>query len=583
MFFFSSKCEEVSLATSIPDEPRLLQGNEQCITNTGKKEKKVINEIFTTEKSYQQHVQTLINVFLEELRKAHIIPTIAINTIFSNIEGIQAINRELLSHMETLGVGDAFLAMAPFIKLYSTYANNFEQASNTLQEWEKKSPEFAEFITRQEALGDCKGLTLRSLLITPVQRVPRYKLLLESLLNKTPRDYPDFSKLEEATEEIAKVAEHINDNIRQHENFQKMLSIQKSFTGEGAPKLLAPGRHFIKEGSLLKACRRGSQERMFFLFSDILIYAKKNGMSDRDQSTYSSQRVFSLNECELEQMFGSSLDSDGAADAGSMFKITCRDKSLFLYSKSKLEAASWFNAIKEAMGTLKTCRASLKKRVSRGESGIEKRKTPLHRSAVLKSKILRTPKGIDKKTLDFSCMSPASYIRDSLYPLRKELKKKKNSKESPAAVFETHHEDPCIDHDAMLSSSDEETDHSDVSQSENASYETTESHRDDADCDDADYIEDNEPQTPSGLIDSESNAMIDRQDTPSGSEYTTDSESEHVEQGVATRVKKRRITIDEKENQIHNFLSPLPSKRMCFLPKLLCGGVNRTPLSSSRK
>lgn len=45
----------------------------------------------------------------------------------------------------------------------------------------------------------------------------------------------------EATEEIAKVAAHINDNIRQHENFQKMLQIQKSFTGEGAPKILAPG------------------------------------------------------------------------------------------------------------------------------------------------------------------------------------------------------------------------------------------------------------------------------------------------------------------------------------------------------
>ena len=47
----------------------------------------------------------------------------------------------------------------------------------------------------------------------------------------------------EATEEIAKVAEHINENIRQHENFQKMLSIQKSFTGEGAPKILAPGKN----------------------------------------------------------------------------------------------------------------------------------------------------------------------------------------------------------------------------------------------------------------------------------------------------------------------------------------------------
>lgn len=45
----------------------------------------------------------------------------------------------------------------------------------------------------------------------------------------------------EATVEINKVAHHINENIRQRENFQKMLSIQNSLTGEGAPKILAPG------------------------------------------------------------------------------------------------------------------------------------------------------------------------------------------------------------------------------------------------------------------------------------------------------------------------------------------------------
>ncbi|EDO32496.1 predicted protein, partial [Nematostella vectensis] len=112
--------------------------------------------------------------FVNPLRQACIVPLNVLNTIFSNIEGIEAINKELLSHMETLGVGDAFLAMAPFIKLYSTYANNFEAASRLLQEWEKKSPEFSAFITRQEALEECQGLNIRALLITPVQRVPRY-------------------------------------------------------------------------------------------------------------------------------------------------------------------------------------------------------------------------------------------------------------------------------------------------------------------------------------------------------------------------------------------------------------------------
>ena len=50
----------------------------------------------------------------------------------------------------------------------------------------------------------------------------------------------DLSNLTtEATVEINKVAHHINENIRQRENFQKMLSIQNALTGEGAPKILA--------------------------------------------------------------------------------------------------------------------------------------------------------------------------------------------------------------------------------------------------------------------------------------------------------------------------------------------------------
>ena len=72
-------------------------------------------------------------LFLAPLQVACILPQNTINTIFSNVEAIQAVNRELLSHMETKGLGDAFLALAPFIKLYSTYANNFAKAQSELQ------------------------------------------------------------------------------------------------------------------------------------------------------------------------------------------------------------------------------------------------------------------------------------------------------------------------------------------------------------------------------------------------------------------------------------------------------------------
>jgi len=45
-------------------------------------------------------------------------------------------------------------------------------------------------------------MTLSSFLIMPIQRVPRYKLLLEELLRKTERTHADFGALNEALEKV---------------------------------------------------------------------------------------------------------------------------------------------------------------------------------------------------------------------------------------------------------------------------------------------------------------------------------------------------------------------------------------------
>lgn len=150
------------------------------------------------------------------------------------------------------------------------------------------------------------------------------------------------------------------------------------------------------------------------------------------------------------------------------------------------------------------------------------------------------------QTFDFDCLSPAAYIKDSLYPLRRELKKKKQLN----SLAQTPEQQPCIQHDADTSSS---ADDNEISQSESFAYGET-SHNDEYDDDDAvddddyDYIDDNEPKTPSGLIGSES-IMIDSQDMPSDSDESDSDDNEVIEESVLTRSQKRKITIDEKENQ----------------------------------
>lgn len=61
----------------------------------------------------------------------------------------------------------------------------------------------------------------------------------------------------EATQQVSAVASHINEHIRQQDNFKRMVAIQKSFDASGGLRILVPGRSFVKEGQLNKVCTFG--------------------------------------------------------------------------------------------------------------------------------------------------------------------------------------------------------------------------------------------------------------------------------------------------------------------------------------
>jgi FYVE/RhoGEF/PH domain-containing protein 5/6 len=62
---------------------------------------------------------------------------------------------------------------------------------------------------RQQAQPESMGRDVRSLLIMPVQRIPRYNLLLQELLKGTAEDHPAYPSLIDALDIMKKVAEHV--------------------------------------------------------------------------------------------------------------------------------------------------------------------------------------------------------------------------------------------------------------------------------------------------------------------------------------------------------------------------------------
>lgn len=77
----------------------------------------------------------------------------------------------------------------------------------------------------------CRGQTLESYLIMPVQRVPRYKLLLEELKRKTNVGHVGYESLCKAIQEVNVAAKHINETIRHKEQREQLAKLETKFVG----------------------------------------------------------------------------------------------------------------------------------------------------------------------------------------------------------------------------------------------------------------------------------------------------------------------------------------------------------------
>ena len=107
----------------------------------------------------------------------------------------------------------------------------------------------------------------------PVQRFPRYELLLRDLQRATPAGHADEEFIKQALIRVGSVNQGINETMRQVANRQKLLAITSQFVAD--PDLVRQGRVCLMEGVMGKISG-GKREvkRKYWLFSDLFCYAK---------------------------------------------------------------------------------------------------------------------------------------------------------------------------------------------------------------------------------------------------------------------------------------------------------------------
>jgi hypothetical protein len=104
-------------------------------------------------------------------------------------------------------------------------------------------------------------------MLSPIQRLPRYQLLLQDYLRRLPEDSSDRDNTDKALHLVSVAATHANDAMRKIDQFKQLLDIQDRLGGVSTIDLVSPSRALIKEGKVTKISARSGdhQERYLFL------------------------------------------------------------------------------------------------------------------------------------------------------------------------------------------------------------------------------------------------------------------------------------------------------------------------------
>ena len=252
-------------------------------------------EIVLTEQSYTEGLRTVVECYEKPLAEAGIVDKETQHLLFGNISELLRLHRELYESLarREMSVGATFCKFAPALYLYSTYGETFDKGSALLQKLKKSNGEFRKFLERQRRLhSDVVSLDLLdALLISPVQRLPRYNLLLSDLLRNTPESDPAYPELQHAVDMMLHKSEEMNESVRQSENANKLQCLVATivFDDERVKEdvaLVRPGRRLVAEAECTVLDTRAGSDKSdkkmpahLFLFNDLLVVTKRKRMS----------------------------------------------------------------------------------------------------------------------------------------------------------------------------------------------------------------------------------------------------------------------------------------------------------------
>ena len=257
----------------------------------------VVQEIVKTEHTYNMALQMVNTLCTKKFEKMKEEGTISFSNekifeLFKDLEDVEAASRAFVEKLHNTvivqGVGktvaDAFEGFTTLISTYFTYIYLYHEVSDLIKPERANNPAFEKVVSYLEQNSND---TIEAFLITPIQRPPRYRLLVQELIKHTPETFPEYPKLQESLKEICDAIANVDNRMEEFDEFVAMTEFQEKISDFDV--IGVKGRRMYFQGHATKFSRSYTNNRYLVLFSDTLLVAEPNLVVT---SSYKVNKVF---------------------------------------------------------------------------------------------------------------------------------------------------------------------------------------------------------------------------------------------------------------------------------------------------
>lgn len=233
------------------------------------------------------------------------------------------------------GVGSLLLEYSSVLAHYKAYASELPALLEAYEKAFNQNTSFRCTIESFETNKVCY-VPLALLFTRPLHRLLHYSRACTKLTKFYSSDHPDRAFCEEVIEKLKPIIAGMAVQVHQAKNQVKLMELERDLSG--VDSILE--KQFLREGSLMKLSKKGYQQRMFFLFSDCLVYANK--INDDPGLRFRAHGQIQLKGVMVEV-------SEPRVGMEHCFTIYAPHRALMVAAPSEAERERWIVAIQRAV------------------------------------------------------------------------------------------------------------------------------------------------------------------------------------------------------------------------------------------